>query len=416
MSARELTASSLVKLVRASLARLDLAELVEEHLPEQAMPRVLAIGKGAASMARGAIAKWGSEVERCLVVVPDETDVQALISEARRARVLANVTLVRSAHPLPDARSVRAGRLALALAASAADDSRGLLVLVSGGASSLVCAPTNGISLRTKRAVARALLTSGVTVQDINVVRKHLSRIKGGGLLRAAGASNVLTLVASDVVGGTLSDVGSGPSVPDPSSLTEARAILRRHAPAFANLPLTRTVGPTDSAARRARAHFVASPERLARVVAESLHARGLGVRVLPPSQAGVEEMARTYVRLAERMRPGTAFVRAAEPSVTVPKRDGRGGRSTHLAALVGRELHRRALFLAFATDGVDGSSGTSGAIIDGHFAVRAGARALDDALARFDTGKLHRAVETALPEGPSGHNLADLHVLLARA
>lgn len=415
MSVRELTASSLVKLVRAALLRLDLAELVERELPRRPIPHVVAIGKGAAAMAEGAAAKWGKGIENALVVVPDETDVTALLAVLRRARSLETTTIVRSAHPLPDARSVRAARLALALASTAADDGRGLLVLVSGGASSLVCAPADGVSLATKRAVARTLLRSGATVQDVNVVRKHLSRIKGGGLLRAAGASNVLTLVASDVVGGDLSDVGSGPSVADPSTLSEARALLRRYAPAFAALPLARTVATRDAAARRSEARFVASPEKLAEGVAKALRSRGIPTRVLSPSQGSVEEMAQTYVELAKRLRPGTAVVRAAEPSVTVHGRSGRGGRSTHLAALVGRALRGRALFLAFATDGVDGSSGTAGAVVDERFLARAGARAIDDALARFDTGKLHRDARTALPEGASGHNLADLHVLVAR-
>lgn len=416
MSAGELTASSLVKLVRASLRRLDLADLVEGELSERPIPYVLAIGKGAASMAQGAVAKWGRGIEHCVVVVPDETDVAELSSALHRAGTTETTTIMRSAHPLPDGRSLRAGRLALALASKAAEDGRGLLVLVSGGASSLACAPAEGITLAEKRAVVRTLLRSGATVQDVNVVRKHLSRIKGGGLLRVAGKSKVLTLVASDVVGGELSDVGSGPSVPDPSKLSDARALLRRYAPAFSELPLTRTVATKGTAARRSDARLIASPERLADGVAEALRSRGIRVRVLTPSQDGVEEMARTYIELAERMRPGTAVVRAAEPSVTVIGRGGRGGRSTHVAALVGRELRRRAFFLAFATDGVDGSSGTSGAIVDERFTTRVGARVIDEALARFDTGKLHRDAGTALPERASGHNLADLHVLVARA
>jgi len=288
---------------------------------------------------------------------------------------------------------------------------------VSGGASALVCAPAPGITLRTKRAVTTTLLGSGASVQELNVVRKHLSRIKGGGLARAAGRNELRTLIASDVIAGTPADVGSGPSVPDPSRVAEARRVLRRFAPAFADVALVRTFAPSEARGRRLRAQVLASPEALALSVARHLRERGLVVRVLAPSQASAEDLAAEYLARASRARG--AFVRVAEPSLTVPARAGRGGRASHLAALVGRGLspHRGVTFAAFASDGVDGRSSTGGAIIDEHFAARVEARlggaALARALARFDTGPLHRAVGTALPGAPTGHNLADLHVLL---
>jgi glycerate 2-kinase len=409
--------AELARLLHAATGELDLAARVEDALGSASAPaRVIAIGKAAPAMAAGAIRRWGGAVERCLVVAPDDTDLDALRRAASRARIDDRLVVLRAGHPLPDARSVRAG--AACLEAVASSEPRRVLVLVSGGASALVCAPSAGVTLTAKRAITRALLGSGASVQDLNVVRKHLSRIKGGGLARAADPNAVLTLIASDVIGGGCGDVGSGPAVPDASSVTAARRVLRRFAPAFAGVPLGRTFRPSDADARRVRAQLVASPESLAIVVAKLLRERGLVVRVLPASQASAEELAAEYVARATRPAP-CALVRIAEPSLVVPPRAGRGGRSTHVATLVGRGLSplRSVLFAAFASDGVDGSSATGGAIVDERFATqvesRVGPGALTRALARFDTGPLHRAAGTALPMGPTGHNLADVHVLL---
>jgi hydroxypyruvate reductase len=302
-------------------------------------------------------------------------------------------------HPLPDARSVRAAEACLELV-SRPGDAR-IVVLVSGGASALVCAPAPGITLADKRAVTRVMLASGATVQEINIVRKHLSRIKGGGLARAAAPREVVTLVASDVIGGAASDVGSGPSVIDRSTVREARALLRRHAPDYASLPLVATLAHDR---RPLRARILASPEKLAQAVARLLPAN-----LLAASQADVDELAAEYVARAQRLRPGEAIVRAAEPSVVVPKRAGKGGRSSHLAALVGRTLPPGVAFAAIATDGIDGASGTAGAIVDARLAADPD---LVRAIERFDTGPLHQRAGTALPAKPSGHNLADLHIL----
>ena len=421
------------RLFADALEELDVAERVRAALSARpARPaRVIAVGKVAPAMAMGAMARWGQAIERCMVVAPDGIEVEALERAAQRARIRDRLVVMRAGHPLPDARSIRAG--AACLEAVRSDEPRTLVMLVSGGASALVCAPALGVTLARKRAITRVMLVSGASIQDLNVVRKHLSRIKGGGLLRAAGANEVRTLIASDVIGGTAVDVGSGPSVPDVTSVTTARQLVRRFAPAFADVPLVKTYAPAPAVAKRARASILVSPEELARTMATLLRSRGLHARILPPSQATVEELAAEYVALVRRAvaagsRWPRAFVRAAEPSVTVtvasPSRPGRGGRSTHLAALVGRALgelaereRNRATFAALATDGVDGRSAAGGAVIDGSFASRVagqlGKTALDRSLVRFDTGPLHRAVDTAVAMRATGHNLADLHVLV---
>lgn len=385
-AARELVLGALAD----ALATMDPRRLVREALgrPPRLPACVVAIGKASAAMARGAYDAWEGRIERALVVAPEGTDAPAI----------PRATIVRAAHPIPDRASVRAAELCFEAVRPRAH----VLVLVSGGASSLVCAPSVGVTLADKREVTRVMLASGATIQEVNVVRKHLSRIKGGGLLRAAGANPVTTLVLSDVVGGRASDVGSGPSVPDRSSVAEARALLRRYAPAFAGLPLTRSF-----AKRSTRARLVGSPERFAEAFAASLGARGVRVRLVRPSQAPAETLAREYLALARGLRRGRGVVRAAEPSIVVPRGAKRGGRATHVAALVASDLPEGIVFAALATDGVDGASRTSGAIVEARVEGAA------EAAAAFDTGRLLSRAGAAVPERPSGSNFADVHVLL---
>lgn len=433
--ARAIGRATLERAFRVALRDLELASRVELALPRVTQGRrfrVIAVGKAAPAMAVGAIARLGVAIERCVVVAPDGAPIADAVAAATRTGIADRLTVLRASHPLPDGRSVRAGAACLATARS--DERVTIVVLASGGASALACAPAPGVTLRTKRAITRAMLESGATVQEINVVRKHLSRLKGGGLARAAAPNPVLTIVASDVIGGSPADVGSGPSVADASTVRDARRLLRTFAPSFASVPLARTLAPSKTEAKRLRARVVLAPEDLPRAVGRLLAAAGATVRVLPPSQASAEELAEEYAALARRAARGgersRVFLRAAEPSVVVTGGKGhagraKGGRSTHLAALVGRALGgvegtgpaRLVRFAAFASDGVDGSSGTGGAVVDARFAaqveVRLGAGALDRALAIFDTGTLHRRIGTAVPSAPTGQNLADLHVLV---
>jgi hydroxypyruvate reductase len=431
MSARAgiVSRAEIAAVFRRALRELDPASRVRSALPAargRLPERIIAIGKAAPSMAAGAIAHFADardargareRIEDCLVVAPDDTDVRALHRAADRAGIGDRLRIMRAGHPLPDGRSVRAGEACLASATTEA--SRRLVVLVSGGASALACAPSDGVTLATKRAITRAMLESGASVQEINVVRKHLSRVKGGGLARAAGTNPILTLVVSDVIGGSAGDVGSGPSLPDASTVRDARTLLRRFAPAFAGVPLAPTFAPPPRSAARVQAKVIASPEELARVVARLFAERAHEARVLPASQAPADDLAAQYASLAARGGP-RVYVRAAEPSVAVTTRTpGRGGRSSHVAALVAQAIGSspRVRFAALASDGVDGNSGTAGAIIDGRFAervaVRVGPDALGRAIAAFDTGSLHARMGTSVESAPTGQNLADLHILV---
>jgi hydroxypyruvate reductase len=318
------------------------------------------------------------------------------------------IRVLRAAHPLPDARSVAAGEAALALAEEGRGDE--LCVVVSGGASSLAFVPVDGVSLDAARAVVRVLLHSGADVRAINVVRRHLSRVHGGGLLRAT-KRPVHALLASDVLGGAPHDIGSGPAVFDPTTVDDARAVLARYAPQSMTLPFVETRKP-EPGAQAPRIDVLLEPTHLADAAARRLAAQGYAVRVLRPSTDDVDALAAEYTALASTLRPREACVRVAEPSVHVAvARSGRGGRSTHLAALVARDLPAGCTCVAAASDGVDGDSETAGAVVThDSFPDR---DLLARAIAAFDTGPLHGHARTALPMAPTGLNLTDLHLLI---
>ncbi len=387
-----------------AVVQFDLAKRVRDALPPRppagARVRLVAAGKAAPAMARGAFEAWSTRIEHALVVIPDGTPAEL---EDPRAEVL------RASHPLPDVRSCAAAERALELARGAAKDL--LLVLVSGGASALLCAPIEGVTLKEKVGVTAALLVSGASIEEINLVRRHLSRIKGGGLARVAAPGRVLAILASDVIGGMACDIGSGPTLPDPTTVDDARVALMRWAPAFATLSLDETLSPGEPAARRQRVKVVAAPNDLAEAVAVRLAEAGFRSRVLPPSTEKAGELASRYERLSYDLTPGCAVVGAAEPRVLVTSAPGRGGRAGHMAALVGRALREGFVFLAGASDGVDGTSGAAGAIVDASFRSL-GEERIDEALRSFDTARLHEEAGTAIVLGPTGKNFADVHIL----
>jgi glycerate 2-kinase len=384
-------------------ALLSLSEVVLVKPP--ASFDLIAVGKGAAPFVDAVLDSWGS-LCAALVVLPDG-------SPAPRAHP--RVRVLRASHPLPDARSVAAGEAALTLAAEG--EGAELHVHVSGGASSLLATPVAGVTLAQLRDVTEALLRSGADVRAINVVRRHLSRAHGGGLARAAWPRRTITSIVSDVIDGAPFDVGSGPTAVDPTTVEDARRALARFAPSFRDVSLAESLKAGDGRATSTSCAIVLEPRTFAEELARALERAGCAARVLPSSTDDVARLAGDYVTLARALAPGEALVRSAEPSVRVDiPRPGSGGRCTHVAALVARDLPPGVEFMAAASDGVDGSSETGGAIVKARSFRRPHAREeLDAAIRAFDTGTFHRAHRTALPGTPTGLNFADVHVL-ARA
>jgi glycerate 2-kinase len=366
-------------------------------------------GKAASPMAEAAFEVLGGRVVDACIVHPKGSPAPRLPKLARaKSRVFA------ASHPLPDGTSIAAARAALELAERGPSDSE-LVVLVSGGASALLCGPASPLELAGKRRWVARLLASGAPIDDVNLVRAHLSTIKGGGLLRAAFPRRVKTYVVSDVIGGSPSDVGSGPSLPVRRGLRAARRIAREWlgTSEAEELPLQERVLVGSAEARCASARLLVSPESFARAVVRRLRLEGRTASLRAPLADEITRVAERLDSLAEALQPGEIQVFASECTLALPPTPGRGGRAGHLAALVGPRLPRGVHLVCLATDGRDGSSGYAGASVR-RDSFRGELRATRNALLRADTGPLHERLGTAI-HVPLGHNLADLIVLARR-
>ena len=378
---------------------------------------VAGAGKAAVAMAR-AVAHRIPEVQGC-VIAPWGAD------GSRRA---GRVSVLRGSHPVPDGRSFAATRTLLQrLARRPTDDT--VLFLLSGGASALFECPAQGLRRRDLTELGALLLRSGADIRATNVVRKHVSAVKGGGLLRAAAPRRVVTLALSDVLGDGLDTIGSGPTVPDPSTYADAWSALESLG-VVANLPpavrsrLERgcrgaadspeTVKPGAQEARRSRATVIGSNRIALRAAAHEARRRGYRVRTTRrPLRGDAARAAETFCADLPDDEGPTCVLAGGETTVQVGSATGVGGRNQELAVAAMRPLAGRSwCLLAAGTDGVDGPTVAAGGFADGRSARRAGARALDRALRQHDSFLLLDRLGDTLITGPSGTNVMD--VLLA--
>ncbi len=392
---------------------------VPPHLPPppaKGRTIVVGAGKAAAAMARAVEDHWHGPLSG-LVVTRDGYGVPCH-----------KIEMIEAAHPVPDERGrAAAGRMLALVRAAKADDL--VLCLMSGGASALLVLPAPGIALADKQAATRALLRSGATIHEINCVRKHLSAIKGGRLA-AATPARTLTLAISDVVGDDPSVIGSGPTVPDPSTFADARAILAKYgieaAPAVrAHLQAGAEESPKPGDPRLARAEYrlVATPTDALAAAAAKARDFGLEPIVLGASLEGEARavgaehaaLARKIAADAIQKKPAV-ILSGGELTVTIKGR-GSGGPSTEyllgmaLALKGARGIHA----LAGDTDGIDGSEDNAGAFIGPDTLARARDFALDAAacLAGNDAYSFFRALGNLLVTGPTFTNVNDFRAIL---
>lgn len=342
-----------------------------------------------------------------------------------------------AAHPVPDTRGLAGAAEALACARGAG--ARDLvLCLLSGGASALWPAPVAGVTLSELRALTDALLRAGATIRELNAVRKHLSRIGGGWLARAAHPARVVALVVSDVVGSPLDVIASGPTVPDPTTFADALGVLSayeitappavlRHLQAGAAGQAPETPKPGDAAFDRVSAHVVAANADALRDASVEAGRLGYRAEILADDLEGeAREVARGIARealerqraLASADRP-IALLLGGETTVTVRGR-GAGGRNQELALALALELEGRAGIVAAAlgTDGTDGATAAAGGVVDSETVARGAAAGLDARghLARNDSHPYLRATGDLLVTGPTGTNVCDVVLILAEA
>jgi glycerate 2-kinase len=369
---------TLLELLDAGLRAVHGRTAVEAHLPRLVQPRhaqVFAIGKAASSMARGARTVLGDAIQQMLVITKDGHVDPEL-------RDVPGITVIESAHPLPDARSLLAGEELMRRLQILPADAQALF-LVSGGSSSLVEALQPGHTIEDLRALNQLGLAAGWDIAQLNARRARLSRLKGGGVARLLGARPALALFISDVPGDDVDVIGSG--------------------------LLGRLHGAIDGIAR----HVIANVEQAMQAVIEAGAARGLVLESGARRFDGeADEVAAHFV---DRLRATQAhgLVWGGESTVRLPPRHGHGGRNTHLALAAARLLRAAEplSILAVGTDGTDGSTSDAGAIVDAGTVERAELAGCDVELAfrGFDSATALAAAEDLVDTGPTGTNVGDI-------
>ena len=421
----------------AALAAADPARAVVAHMPPPVAGRTVVVGAGKASaaMARAFEAAWEGP--------PGELLGGLVVTRHGHAVACDRIEIVEASHPVPDPAGEAAARRILDLARGLGPRDQ-LVCLISGGGSALLALPAPGLTLADKQEVTRALLASGATIGEINSVRKHLSAIKGGRLAAAAAPASVLTLAISDVPGDDPAVIASGPTVPDPTSFADARAVLAKYridAPGavLAHLAAAReeTPKPGDALFDRTRFELIASPQQALAAAADAAVERGIMPIVLSDRIEGeARDVAAVHAAIAlqlgaGRFRVGEAVVMppavllsGGETTVTL-RGAGRGGRNAEfllaLAAHLGGApgiapgIAPRIAALACDTDGIDGTEDNAGAMVYPDTISRAASRglAIKEALAQNDSYGFFAAIGDLVVTGPTLTNVNDFRAIL---
>jgi hydroxypyruvate reductase len=405
-------------------------EAVRAVTPEVAMPRkiphsshgrtvVIAVGKAAAEMMRVAQARSDQPLTGLVVTrhghlpepVPQWPDVE----------------IIEAGHPYPDDNSLIAAERALDIAdkLEAGDN---LLLLLSGGGSALLAAPAKGLSLTDKQQITRALLQSGATIEEINCVRKHLSRIKGGRLSVAAGAAQVTTWIISDIPGDDPSFVSSGPTIADLSSLSDARDIVAKYGiepsaevAAALNDPANETPAADALGIAGGETQIIAKARDALAAVQAMAQASGYHVTNLGDQlQAEARHLGASHAALARRMAKDgipRVIISGGETTVTVTNKAGRGGRNLEYLLGLAIALNGEAGIFAIScdTDGIDGTDDAAGATIGPDTLARARAAGLDPAeyLASNNAYRFFEQLGDLIITGPTLTNVNDFRAIL---
>jgi hydroxypyruvate reductase len=388
---------------------------------------LIAVGKAAAPMAEAVEHIAATGLSRGLIIT----------KHGHAAAYAGRCEVIEAGHPIPDGESVRAGRAALDLLheISARDL---LIVAISGGASALLCAPAEGLTLAAKQQTTDLLLRAGADIYELNCVRKHLSALKGGNLAAHAYPAPVLSLLLSDVVGDPLDVIGSGLTAPDPSTFVKALQVLERrgvlpqvprkvreHLEKGARGESAETPKPGDGLFENVYNVVVGSSRLALEAAAEEAKRRGYRPLILSSRiQGEAREVARVHADIlwevissGHPVRPPACILSGGETTVTV-RGEGKGGRNQEfaLAAAVALNGAANVMFLSGGTDGTDGPTDAAGAIVSGETVARAAMRGFDpgEFLARNDSYAFFEALGDLVKTGPTGTNVMDVNVMLA--
>ncbi|MCK9914613.1 glycerate kinase [Microbacteriaceae bacterium K1510] len=419
--------SFLADLYRIAVDAAHPASFLPHLLPKPPAGRIimLAAGKAAGSMAEVAegfyLNTLGLSADRLC---------GSAVARHGYGRPLKTIDMVEAGHPIPDAAGLAAAERALSLADSGGPNDL-VLVLMSGGASANWIAPAAGVSFEDKQSVTRALLRSGAHIGEINTVRKHLSRIKGGRLARHAYPARVVTIAISDVPGDDPAVIGSGPTVPDPTTLADARAVIAKYrldVPASVTRALNDAANespkPGDAVFATSEFHLAARPADSFAAAEKAVRAAGYECVSLGADVEGeAREVANEHARLAKSLRAEgrrAVILSGGELTVTI-RGHGRGGPNQEYALALAIALAGMPGVAAVAgdTDGTDGGGGSAtdpaGAFADGDTMARARALGLDPAafLADNNSTAFFSALGDLLEPGPTFTNVNDLRAIV---
>ncbi|HVC61817.1 MAG TPA: glycerate kinase [Acetobacteraceae bacterium] len=405
----------------AAVAAADPRKVLAAHLPARPRGRCVVVGggKSAAVMAAALEDAWPD--------VPLEGTVVTRYGHAVPTR---RIEVIEASHPVPDANSERGARRLLERVRGLGPDDL-VLALMSGGASALLAAPAPGLTLGDKQAVNRALLACGANIAEMNCVRKHLSAIKGGRLAAAAAPARVVTLAISDVPGDDPAVIGSGPTVPDPTTFAEARALLVRYGiecpPAVAaRLAREEDETPKPGTLPHAEFRLIAAPMMALRQAARTARDLGLTPVILGDALEGeARELGVVMAGIARSVRahgepaPAPAvLLSGGETTVTLGHGPaGHGGRNTEflLGLAVALDAAGEIWATAGDTDGIDGMDDIAGAMLFPDTLARVQAHGLDPRrmLLGHDSHSLFEAAGDLIRTGPTLTNVNDFRAIL---
>lgn len=403
----------------AAVATAHPSRCVPPHLPAPSKGRTIVIGAGkaAAAMARAVEQHWQGPL------------TGLVITRYQHGELCTHIEVVEAGHPVPDAAGqAGAERMLSLLQGLTADDL--VLCLISGGGSSLLSLAPHAVPLEDKRSVTKALLSCGAAIHEINCVRKHLSRIKGGRLALAAAPARVVSLMISDVPGDDLSVIASGPTVADPSTRQQALAVLHKYQIAapdsvinWLNNPASETPKPNDPRLANVENILIATPQASLQAAAQVAQQAGVTPIILGDDLEGeARDCGGVHAALAQQClhtgQPAQlpcVIISGGETTVTV-RGNGRGGRNAEFLLSLGIALHGQTdtWCIACDTDGIDGTETNAGAIIGPTFLQQAEASGLnpDKFLDNNDAFTLFEQLGALITTGPTRTNVNDFRAI----
>lgn len=405
----------IARILSAALSAVNPGEAVQRYLQNHPLPRarrVFAFGLGKASIPMTLALSRLTHLTDALIITKHAPPLD-----------IESATIIEGGHPVPNIHSLEAGQAALDFVSTLGEDDL-LVCLLSGGGSALMTSPL--VPLEDLQSLTRSLLACGARIDEINTLRRHLDRVKGGGLAKATRA-RVLSLILSDVVGNPLEAIASGPTAPDPSTKADALQVLKKYGltdnvpaeiiSALENAPETPKTG--DGLFARVENILVGSNALAAQAALNQAKSEGFAIEFLGDDWQG--EARETAKSLCERLKKHSAIesplclVAGGETTVTLHG-DGKGGRNLELALAAVGELAglENVMLITLATDGEDGPTDAAGAVVTGETDQHAQALGLDAAeyLSRNDSYAFFSTLKDALKIGPTGTNVNDLAFL----